>query len=101
MSAKENHTVSQLPAAVLRLSPAGSAEEALALRPASGLSDASRVPRLLCTPKEAAVALALSRSTVYELMASGELPYVKRGRSRRVRWADLVAFANGLTAEAC
>jgi excisionase family DNA binding protein len=42
--------------------------------------------------KEAADFLRLSRSKVYELMESGELPFVKIGRSRRVRWAHLEQF---------
>jgi excisionase family DNA binding protein len=100
VSAKENSTVSQLSTAVFRLSPVGSAEDG-PMHDGISAPDTLSVPRLLCTPKEAAVSLALSRSTVYELMASGELPYVKRGRSRRIRWADLVAYSNGLTAEAC
>lgn len=31
----------------------------------------------------------LSRTVVYELMRSGDLPAVNRGRSRRIREADL------------
>lgn len=31
----------------------------------------------------------LSRTVVYELIASGDLPAVNRGRSRRIREADL------------
>ncbi len=33
--------------------------------------------------------LALSRSSVYALMEAGKLPYVKLGRSRRVRLEDI------------
>jgi excisionase family DNA binding protein len=33
--------------------------------------------------------LSLSRSKVYQLMEQGELPYVKIGKSRRLRWADV------------
>jgi len=33
--------------------------------------------------------LSLSRSKVYAMMDAGELPYVKLGKSRRVRWADV------------
>ncbi len=40
--------------------------------------------------------LALSRSEVYELLASGELPSVKLGRARRVVDADLEDYINGL-----
>lgn len=34
--------------------------------------------------------LAISRSKVYQLMENGELPYVKLGKSRRVRWSDVM-----------
>jgi excisionase family DNA binding protein len=36
--------------------------------------------------------LAISRSKVYQLMESGQLPYVKLGKSRRVRWSDVLAL---------
>jgi excisionase family DNA binding protein len=36
--------------------------------------------------------LAISRSKVYQLMETGDLPYVKLGKSRRVRWADVLAL---------
>ena len=39
---------------------------------------------------EVAKFLAISRSKVYQLMDSGELPYVKLGKSRRVRWPDVL-----------
>jgi excisionase family DNA binding protein len=54
--------------------------------------------RLLLTPVEAADALGLSRTRIYELMASGELPSVKIGRSRRISVAALhefIALASG------
>ena len=38
---------------------------------------------------EAAKLLGLSRATVYNLMDKGDLPYVKLGRSRRIRRTDL------------
>ncbi len=47
------------------------------------------VPRLALTVPEAAARLALGRSTVYELVLSGELPSFKVGRSRRILVADL------------
>jgi excisionase family DNA binding protein len=37
--------------------------------------------------------LGISRSLVYELMESGELPYVKIGRSRRLPHRALIEFA--------
>ena len=42
------------------------------------------VEKLLYTPVEAAQALGVSRSTVYVLMASGDLPSVRIGSSRRI-----------------
>ncbi|MEU9605055.1 helix-turn-helix domain-containing protein [Streptomyces sp. NPDC048057] len=47
----------------------------------------------LFTVKAAAAYLSLGRSTLYELMAAQELPYVKVGRARRLRRAELDAFA--------
>ena len=55
---------------------------------------------ILVTPEEAAKALRLGRSKIYELMASGELESVRIGRSRRIRWGALEAFADRLTASA-
>ncbi|MFD5861695.1 helix-turn-helix domain-containing protein [Streptomyces chartreusis] len=52
--------------------------------------------QLLYTPTEAAKVLRYGRATVYELMAEGALKYVKRGRSRRIRRSDLVAYVNSL-----
>lgn len=49
--------------------------------------------RVLYTVAAAAEQLSLGRSTVYELMASGDLPFVKLGRARRIRRADIDAFA--------
>jgi excisionase family DNA binding protein len=40
--------------------------------------------------QEVARFLAISRSKVYQLMESGSLPYVKLGKSRRVRWPDVI-----------
>jgi excisionase family DNA binding protein len=48
----------------------------------SGLQPVNKVARFL----------SLSRSKVYSLMETGELPYVKLGKSRRVRWEDVVAL---------
>ncbi|WP_055600819.1 helix-turn-helix domain-containing protein [Streptomyces aureus] len=48
--------------------------------------------RALFTVEAAAEYLSFGRSTVYELMAAGDLPYVKVGRSRRIRLAELDAF---------
>jgi len=55
------------------------------------------IPRILYRPKDAATALSLGRSTVYELMAAGRLRFVKCGRSRRIHHAELERFAATLT----
>jgi len=52
---------------------------------------AADVPRLL-TVRQAAEVLGLGRSTVYELIAAGELETVSIGRSRRVPLDALRAF---------
>ncbi|MFI1867396.1 helix-turn-helix domain-containing protein [Streptomyces jumonjinensis] len=54
---------------------------------------------LLYTPEEAAVALRIGRSTVYELMAHGALEYVMQRSSRRIRVSDLKAYVARLTSE--
>jgi len=54
---------------------------------------------LTMTVEEAQVQLCLSRSRVYELIRSGELPSIKIGRSRRVLRASLEAYLEKLLAE--
>lgn len=49
-------------------------------------------PRLLLTKPEVGHALGLSTRTVENLLAAGELPGVKIGRSIRVRPSDLETF---------
>ena len=44
----------------------------------------------LCPIGEVARYLSLSRSKVYQMMDAGELPYVKLGKSRRVRWPEVL-----------
>jgi excisionase family DNA binding protein len=44
----------------------------------------------LCMVGEVARFLCLSRSKIYAMMDAGELPYVKLGKSRRVRWSDVL-----------
>jgi excisionase family DNA binding protein len=46
----------------------------------------------LLTVVDAARHLRISRSKVYELLASGELPSVRIGRNRRITMADLADF---------
>jgi excisionase family DNA binding protein len=50
--------------------------------------------RLLLRPAEAAEAIGVSRSRVYELLASGELPSIRVGRTVRVPVAALHAWIN-------
>ncbi|MFC9809762.1 helix-turn-helix domain-containing protein [Streptomyces griseoaurantiacus] len=57
---------------------------------------AAPLDRLLYTPEEAAEVLSFGRSTVYELMAAGQLKFVKRGRSRRIKRSHLEEFVNTL-----
>ena len=52
--------------------------------------------RLLVSPEEAASMLSVARSTVYVLMASGELPSVKIGKSRRLRVEDIEEYVDRL-----
>ena len=52
--------------------------------------------RLLFTPEHAADKLDVGRTTVYALMATGELRSVKIGRSRRVPAAASEAYVNRL-----
>ena len=52
--------------------------------------------RLLVSPEEAASMLSVARSTVYVLMASGELRRVKIGKARRLRIEDIEAFVDRL-----
>jgi excisionase family DNA binding protein len=44
------------------------------------------------TPAERAARCRLSRSAVYELLATGHLPYTQLGSSIRIRWADVLAY---------
>lgn len=54
--------------------------------------------RLLYRVGEAAVTLNISRSKVYELLASGALPSVRIDRTRLIRKTDLRAFVESLNA---
>ena len=54
--------------------------------------------RLLLRPVEAAERLGISRTKVYELMASGELRSVKIGAARRVSATALAEFVATLDA---
>ena len=50
--------------------------------------------KLLLTITEASQLLAISRSKLYELLNSGNLPSVHIGRSRRIRMKDIEEFVN-------
>jgi excisionase family DNA binding protein len=61
----------------------------------SALNDEERLQLLsegLATPREAWEFLRCSRATLYQLMGK-ELPYLKVGRSRRLPWKALRAYA--------
>jgi excisionase family DNA binding protein len=59
--------------------------------PAAGVL-AAKEPPLLLKAEEAARLLGLGRSTVFGMLASGELPAVRYGRAVRVRRSDLEAW---------
>jgi excisionase family DNA binding protein len=44
------------------------------------------------TPRELAARWRLGRSTVYELIARGELPYYRLGKTLRIAIADIEAY---------
>ena len=52
--------------------------------------------QLLVTPEEAARRLSVGRTTIYELMSSGELQSVNIGRCRRVPVSSLSSFVSNL-----
>lgn len=56
-----------------------------------------RMDKILLRPVEAAEAIGVGRSKVYELIASGELPSVKIGGSVRVPVAGLRAWVEQRT----
>jgi excisionase family DNA binding protein len=55
------------------------------------------VPVLLIRPEDAAIALGVSRTKVYELMASGRISSLKIGRSRRIPVDALTAFVSAVS----
>jgi excisionase family DNA binding protein len=62
----------------------------------SEAADVSADETLLVTPEEAAKRLALGRTTLFELIARGELQTVTIGRCRRVPVSALRSFVAGL-----
>jgi len=59
----------------------------------------SSIPRLLYTPKEAAQALGISRSSLYVLLSQGAIDSVRIGGSRRITATALNTFIETLTTE--
>jgi excisionase family DNA binding protein len=57
-----------------------------------------QVERVLLRPEEAARALGVSRTTVFELIRSGALRSVKIGSVRRISATALAEFVAGLEA---
>lgn len=55
----------------------------------------NEVPVMLTVPQVCRV-LQMSRSKVYEMLASGEIPSVSIGRSRRIHNRDLEAYLASL-----
>jgi excisionase family DNA binding protein len=53
---------------------------------------------LLLSPREAAKALGMGRSRLYELLRAGDIKSLKVGRLRKIARADLDAFVEGLRA---
>ena len=54
---------------------------------------------LLLNPEEAAEILGMSRSSIYKLIAAGEIQSVKIGRSRRILTSALENFIESLTVD--
>ncbi len=57
------------------------------------------MPRLLLTVPEAAEALAISRSKLYELLASGDVASIRIDGSRRIPLTALEEYVSRLLAE--
>jgi excisionase family DNA binding protein len=58
-----------------------------------------RVAPLLLKPEEAAEALGIARTRVYQLMRAGEIRSVKIGKVRRIPVAALAAYVERLQGE--
>jgi excisionase family DNA binding protein len=67
-----------------------------ALMPPSETKGSSASNALLLTPEEASRRLSVGRTTIYALMASGELSSVNIGRCRRVPVSSLSLFVTRL-----
>ena len=55
--------------------------------------------KLLMSAEEAARALGIGRTRMFELIRSGEVPSIKLGRSRRIRPEDLEQYVERLATE--
>jgi excisionase family DNA binding protein len=62
----------------------------------SALEHAPAPDRLLLTPEQAAERLNICRTTVFQLLRTGQLRSVRIGRSRRITPAALVSYVNHL-----
>ena len=65
----------------------------------SSIAFADQPTRLTYGPLEAAKALGISRSSIFELMKSGALPAFKLGRRTLLKASDLSAFLAQLPAK--
>ena len=63
------------------------------------MANTEPIDKMLYTPTEAAQALGVSRSTLYVLMAGGEVPSVRIGSCRRVPVDGLRCYVAGLATE--
>ena len=54
----------------------------------------------LLSPRNAARWLDVSRSTIYVLMADGDVPYIRLGNQRRIKVSDLEALVARLDEQA-
>jgi excisionase family DNA binding protein len=63
-------------------------------------TDDRHVPRLLLTPEEAARALGVGRTTLYELLRTGAVTSVRIGGSRRVPTSAVEDYVRSLTTPA-
>ncbi len=61
--------------------------------------ETTSVAQLLLRPEEAAKALGVGRSTVFELIRAGELRSVKIGKLRRIPSEAVRQYVEGLTDE--
>jgi excisionase family DNA binding protein len=59
-----------------------------------------KLEKLLVRPAEAAMMLSVSRSKIYELLQTGELPFVLVGNVKRIPLAALRSLAEKKTVDA-